>query len=484
MQNLHPVRSYERQIVDNLRELIRIPSVEDAPAADAPFGEHAARALGFVLERGAALGFSIRNVDNYAGHVQYGQTGPLIGVLVHLDVVPAGDGWKHEPFGAEFEDGCVYGRGASDNKGPAIAALYCLKAFADRVPEPRVRIRVIFGTNEESGMECMKHYFAVEELPEVGFSPDAAYPLYNREKGIFDAHLRARRSGTQLVTAVSGGEALNMVANSATAGVVAAFADAARGVVERYRTAGAVEPRVRIEENGDELGLTAAGVSAHGGSPAGGVSAIAHLVHVLAEVARVAESAAANDPRAPVEPQLLALGDLIGFETRGESLGIACRDEESGDLSVNWGKLIVDQTHIEAALNIRYPVTADYPRIVSVLKSRLADLGFELEVRNHLAPLFIPEDSPLIVKLLRAYARVTGSEAKPQSMAGGTYARMLKNRGVAFGAGFADEDTRAHKPDEFIRIESLMRHAEISTEALFELAGEQVSPTPRSQSRA
>jgi succinyl-diaminopimelate desuccinylase len=198
----------------------------------------------------------------------------------------------------------------------------------------------------------------------------------------------------------------------------------------------------------------------------------------------VAEIAAANDPRAPVEPQLLALGDLIGFETRGESLGIACRDEESGDLSVNWGKLSVDKTHVEAALNIRYPVTADYARIVSVMESRVAESGFELEIRNHLAPLFIPEDSPLIVKLLRAYARVTGSEAKPQSMAGGTYARMLKNRGVAFGAGFADEDTRAHKPDEFIRIESLMRHAEISTEALFELAGEQVSPTPTSRSRA
>ncbi|MFW6312783.1 MAG: Sapep family Mn(2+)-dependent dipeptidase, partial [Spirochaetota bacterium] len=302
MPDLHPVRAYEKQIIDDLRGLIRIPSVEAAPAPNAPFGEHAARALAFVLERGAALGFGTRNVDNYAGHVQYGETGPLIGVLVHLDVVPAGDGWEHDPFGAETEDGCVYGRGASDNKGPAIAALYCLKAFADRVPDPAVRIRVIFGTNEESGMECMKHYFAVEELPEVGFSPDAAYPLYNREKGIFDAHLRARRSGARLVTSAAGGEALNMVANSATAAVAAEFGDAARAVLAEYRTAGAVEPRVRLEENGDGPVLAAAGVSAHGGTPAAGVSAIAHLVHVLAKIARTAPT-----PPAPIEPQLLAL---------------------------------------------------------------------------------------------------------------------------------------------------------------------------------
>lgn len=464
---------YRDRIVEDLRELIRIPSVRGETEPDAPFGPEPARALRYVLERGEELGFSTRNVDNHAGHVQYGEEGPLVAVLVHLDVVPVGDGWTHEPFGAEVEDGCVFGRGASDNKGPAVAALYCLRAYADLVPDPPARIRIIFGTNEESGMACMRRYFAVEELPEVGFSPDAAYPLFNREKGIFNATLRAPRSGVRLVTSLSGGEALNTVANRAVATVAPELSDVARETVVAYRGEGAVEPRVALAPDAPEHGkldLVASGVSAHGGTPERGVSAIAHLVALLSQIAANAEASVGGGQHRSVEPELEALHRLIGFETSGESLGIACRDEESGALSVNWGTLRVDDDAVEAGLNVRYPVTGDFDQIVSVLERNAGRLGFGVDIAAHLPPLFLPEDHPLIVRLLRAYERVTGERASPRAMAGGTYARMLANRGVAFGANFPDEDTRGHQPDEFVRIESLMRHAQICTEALLEVA--------------
>ncbi|TVQ22344.1 MAG: dipeptidase PepV [Spirochaetaceae bacterium] len=457
MAGAEQVQGYRDRIVEDLCALIRIPSVQSAAEEGAPFGPDARRALDFVLARGEELGFTAVNVDGYAGHVEYGSRGPIIAVLTHLDVVPAGDGWIRDPFGGVVDDGKVYGRGASDNKGPAVASLYCLRAFADLNPDAAVRIRLIFGTNEESGFGCVHHYFKHQPLPDMGFSPDAGYPLFNREKGIVNFHLTIPRSGPRDVVSASGGEALNMVANHATARVRSGpLADALRALF-KTRDERLVEPRVSIADDGDALVCDAHGVSAHGGSPAGGVSAIAHLVHEIALAGQT-------------DAELCALDRLIGFETRGESLGIACRDEESGELTVNWGTLEVTDDEVRAGLNIRYPVTADYDRILAVARARTAEHGFSLREEHHLPPLFIPEDDPLITTLLSVYRSVTGDMTAPMSMGGGTYARVLSNRGVTFGAGFKGDDTRAHRSDEFISIDSLMRHCEISTLALIELA--------------
>ena len=463
------VQQYRDQIVGDLAALIKIPSVKGPKSADAPFGPEAARALTYVLKRGEELGFETRNVGNYAGHVQFGTNGPIIGVLCHLDVVPAGDGWNHDPFGGEIEDGVIYGRGAADNKGPAIASLHVLRAFADQVPEPEVRIRLIYGTNEESGMEGVRRYFEVEDVPDLGFSPDAAYPLYNREMGIVNIHLTARRSHDALVSTFSGGTALNMVPDRAKATILPEYSDVAMKVFKEIDANGSVEHRLTCNRSQTGIEVEAVGISAHGGRPANGVNAIAYLTHAITELAR-----ATGDT---FEPELRALDRLIGFETRGESLGIACRDSESGELSVNWGTIEVSEEKVQAGLNIRYPVTADFDAIVKALEWISRREGYSVRKEHHLEPLFVSQDSALVIKLLSAYKKATGETASPLSMSGGTYARMLENRGVAFGAGFAGEDNNVHKPEENVRIESLMRHAEICLEALFELssAPEQLS---------
>ncbi len=455
------VLSYRDAIVADLQELIRIPSVQGPAAPGAPFGVEARRALDFVLERGRELGFATEHVDGYAGHVQYGTSGPIVGVLTHLDVVPAGDGWQHEPFGGAIEDGRVYGRGASDNKGPSIASLYCLRAFADQVSEPGVRIRLIYGTNEESGFGCMRKYLEHQPVPDLGFSPDAGYPLYNREKGIASLTLSAPRNGGRIVSDARGGEAFNMVPGKADAVVRPEYASRARELVALYSEEGVVVPRVVVEDAEGGVRLVSHGVSAHGGRPVRGINAISHLVHLVAALASDAGDA---------EPALRAVDRLLGFETRGESLGIACRDEESGDLSVNLGTLTVDESRVEIGINIRYPVTADYGRIESVLRRAVGRSGFTVKEEHHLPPLYLDADDPLITTLLSVYSTVTGDQSGPRSMSGGTYARVLNNRGVTFGAGFAGDDTRAHQSDESISIENLMRHAEICTLAIHELA--------------
>ena len=92
------------------------------------------------------------------GWIEYGDGEEMAAVLGHLDIVPLGEGWKYPPLGCEIHDGQMYGRGVLDDKGPVIGAIYALKAIRDLDLKIDRRIRVIFGTDEENGSSCVRHY--------------------------------------------------------------------------------------------------------------------------------------------------------------------------------------------------------------------------------------------------------------------------------------------------------------------------------------
>jgi len=337
---------------------------------------------------------------------------------------------------------------------------------------PDRRVRVIFGTNEENGMTDLDHYFAKEPLPDYGFVTDGPYPIVNAEKGslVVGLRQRLRRSddGDRWIL-IEGGEAPNLVPESCKA----VFYSAGRAVSEKTRK----------------------GRSAHGAFPERGVNAIALLLEELME---------RPDELAAAEPFLRLLRDRIGRETDGESLGIACRDEEHGALTVNLALIRVDRDEAFAALNIRYPVGANGEEIVDRLKSVWrgktrksgasgmsgtfgkdagggieveapvdaeveASVDIEVEVLSHLESVYVPPEHELIRRLSRAYEQATGEPATLISMAGGTYAKKLHNRGVTFGHAFPGTDSRFHQADERAIVEEMMRHAEICTLALYEL---------------
>ncbi|HHY13423.1 MAG TPA: Sapep family Mn(2+)-dependent dipeptidase, partial [Thermoanaerobacterales bacterium] len=178
------IERYRNDIIKSVQEQIKIKSVKGESKPGMPFGEGPREALEHALKLSEELGFKTKNVDGYAGHAEYGEGDDIVGVLVHLDVVPEGTGWVHPPYGGEIHDGKIYGRGTIDNKGPAIAALYALKALKDSGVNMKRRVRIIFGTDEESGWEDMDYYMENEENPMCGFSPDALFPIINSEKGI------------------------------------------------------------------------------------------------------------------------------------------------------------------------------------------------------------------------------------------------------------------------------------------------------------
>ena len=152
------VKGYEEQLLKSLQESIRIRSVQGEASEQYPYGKGVQDCLDHALKTAEALGFATIDLDHQMGWCEYGEGEEMVAVLGHLDVVPEGDGWSFDPFGGEIRDGKVFGRGAMDDKGPTIAALYALAALRDSGLPIRRRIRLLFGTNEETGSNDMKYY--------------------------------------------------------------------------------------------------------------------------------------------------------------------------------------------------------------------------------------------------------------------------------------------------------------------------------------
>ena len=178
------IEGWREEIIEKLRGWVAIDSKAGKPAGEGmPFGPEVRKMLDKALSDAEEMGFETKNFDGYAGHIAMGSGEQTMGILAHLDIVPAGDGWTHDPFGGEIENGRFYARGAIDDKGPAMAALYAMRAVRDAGVEMKDGVRLILGCDEETGMSDMRHYASCIKMPDYGFSPDAEYPVINIEKG-------------------------------------------------------------------------------------------------------------------------------------------------------------------------------------------------------------------------------------------------------------------------------------------------------------
>ena len=171
------------RMTEGILEMVRIDSVESEAEPDAPFGPGVKRALLKALELGERLGFRCVNLDNYIGYAEYGRGPDYVCAMGHVDVVPVGDGWRQPPFSGYMADGVIYSRGILDNKGPLLSCLYGLYALKELGFEPKHRIRIIFGCDEESGFEDLRYYLEREKPPVWGFTPDCKFPVVYAERG-------------------------------------------------------------------------------------------------------------------------------------------------------------------------------------------------------------------------------------------------------------------------------------------------------------
>lgn len=442
-------------LLKSLQESIRIPSVREDDDSGAPYGANVRRCLHHALETAEQLGFQVTNMDDQMGWCELGDGPEMVAVLGHLDVVPAGDGWSGDPFSGEIEQGKVFGRGSMDDKGPTMASLYALKALKESGLTLKRRIRLLFGTNEETGSADMKYYIAHGgELPVMGFTPDGEYPVINGEKGIVNLTFDRswNQSGSVRLIKLNGGEAPNVV--PATASVQLQCSEE----VAKQMCADLPE-KVSATLIPDGVLIEAQGVSAHGSTPEQGENAIGRLLLALKNLL----------PAGEVGDVIRFLGDKIGMETNGASLGIGLHDDISGDLTFNLGTIQGNEAGIQVCMNFRYPVTKSYEDCAPIVQKTFEIEHFSLIGQVHKKSLYVPAESKLVQALLGVYARETGLPAVPKSIGGGTYAKSIPNI-VAFGPIFPGDEVREHKPDEFIEVDKLMKNAQIIAQAMYQLA--------------
>ena len=363
------LKALEGDMIETLQRWIRVPSVRAERSADnAPFGENVRRALDTAMADLKRLGMEPRDVDGYCCDTEIGQGDEVIAVLSHLDVVPEGEGWAHDPYGAEIIDGRMIGRGTSDDKGPGVAALFAMKAIMNAGIPLRRRCRLILGCDEECGMQDLVYYDRKIGLPERGFSPDANFPLINTEKGGLTMKLHAAVSDERLIE-IASGTRVNVVPNQAVAVIAGDWREAAADAFDVEDEDCALES----ELVGGDTRLTVTGVSAHASVPEKGKNAAKMLVHVLAKL---------GIGGAPIA----LLDEAAGRESAGEDLGIAGSDKVSGALTINLGLLFAKAGKIDVTFDCRYPVFFNPETIGETVQHRLAPAGYALDPPEHAAP--------------------------------------------------------------------------------------------------
>lgn len=420
---------YLNDAINSLQWLIRLDSVEEAPLSGKPFGQGCYDALEFTLNLAKSLGFKTKNVDGYAGHADIGK-GELFGILGHLDTVPHGTGWTYPPTGGVIDNNKLYGRGALDNKGPLISCLYAVKALIDDGYTPNKKIRLIFGCDEESGWKCIEHYFEKEEMPKMGFSPDADFPAINCEKGLSYYHLNTALPDS--VISIKGGVRANMVPDYASALITT-------------EPVNRIDAKVTKKEEG--YLIETFGKAAHASTPDKGDNALWKLFRVLSDT-------------------LGGIFDVIHSKLTaydGSKCSLKLSDDKSGSLTMNLGTADTEGKELKIVLDFRHPISYTRDEILSILLKELPE--FQITKGNFHNPLYVPKNHPLVRELLGAYKDVTGEDAEPITIGGGTYARALP-LAVAFGPIFPGQISTIHSKDEYIGLDDFLKMSKIYYEAI------------------
>lgn len=451
--------------IDNLKEdiirqtcnLINIPSVsEETGDAEKPFGDDAKNALEYALELGKSLGFRTKNIDNYCGYIEFGEGEKLVGIIGHLDVVPSGDGWDTDPFKATIKDNKIYGRGAIDDKGPVVSALYAMKAVKDNL-QVNSRVRLILGVNEEKDWKCINHYKEVEEIPSVGFSPDADFPCIYAEKGICSYFIKDDLSkykdlALKIIDVSCNNNAINVVPKYCRVNI-----EVDTNKIELDEVVKNIDKTVEYSVKGNSIELITRGIQAHAAHPDLGENAISKMIVCLNNIFKQYNINILN-----------FFANHINTEYNGKSLGIDISDE-TGNLTLNVGKLELKNNNLQIGLNLRIPVNTTINEVTEKIENIISNYKLNGEVLGVQQPLYVSKEEKLVKTLTEIFNKSVNGNFEPIAIGGGTYARAFKNC-VSFGANFPGDIDMCHQANEFVDIDKLVLSSKIYAEAIYKLA--------------
>lgn len=463
------VLEYENQMIDDLKGLLSIESVRDDSKAskDAPVGPGPRQALDYMYELAERDGFSTHDVDHIAGRIEAGQGEDVLGILCHVDVVPAGDGWDSDPFDPVVTDDAIIARGTLDDKGPTIAAYYAVKILNDMNVDWKKRIHMIIGTDEESDWKCTDRYFQTEEMPTLGFAPDAEFPAIHGEKGITTFDLIQDQINEDVdepdyeLLNFESGQRYNMVPDHAEARVL--VKENMTDVIQNFEYF--VEQNELQGESTVDSGiliLTVEGKAVHGMDPSLGVNAGLYLLKFLSSL---------NLDKS--EKDFVEFNNRYLFDSHfGEKMGMKFHTDVMGDVTTNIGIIKYDNKEAgRYGVNLRYPQGFEFEEAVERFTNEIKDIGFSLELGKVQKPHYVDKDDPFVEKLVKAYRNQTGDMTEPYTIGGGTYARNL-DKGVAFGAMFEDTEDLMHQKNEYMTKKQLINATSIYLEAIYALCVE------------
>lgn len=448
------IENSKNEIINTLCELIKFPSVSDeSGTSQYPFGEECNNVLNYVLELGNSMGFKTKNIDAYCGYIEFGEGEELVGIIGHLDVVPANieDGWTTPPFTPSIRDNKLFGRGSIDDKGPVVSALYAMKAIKDSLSVSK-RVRLILGLNEEKSWKCINYYKSHEEHPTIGFSPDANFPGIYAEKGIMSVQLKNKFE-------IKDYTILEINCKNNAINVVPKYCSIK---LKKNYTANSnlkETENIKLTESDDTLLIEAFGISAHSAHPELGKNSIKILVEYLINNFEFTDS------------YLKTLYEIGLFDIESPRFMSNTKlEDESGILTSNVAILEYINNELIIYINLRVPVSIALDEIFfkyTNLKSTFSNLDVQkLGIQE---PLFVEKDNYLVKTLVDIFNKKTNSSSLPIAIGGGTYARAFPNC-ISYGATMPGDKDMCHQVDEFIEIDKLILSTKIYADAIYELS--------------
>jgi len=440
------VLEHKEEIIEETNKLLEIPSVLEAfdPESEHPFGEDINDALEHMLALGQKDGFITKNLDAYAGHIEYGSGKELLGILCHLDVVPAGEGWTSPPFEPALRNGRIYARGAIDDKGPTMAAYFALKLLKKHGFVPKKLVRIILGTDEETAWRGIDYYFKREQMPDIGFAPDANFPLIYGEKGLLSFVIEGEIGDSPLLS-FQAGDRMNVVPDRAQCELSIDLEEEFKQYLEDNHYVGSVEEGLyKIE-----------GKRAHAMQPDKGINAASLLIEFLS---KHLDNSYIN-----------MISKYFTFDHFGKKLGVDHYDEEMKELTLNPAVFEVENGYCKIGVNGRYPNGWDKEGSLKTIENIANSYNFSMKVTTDKVVHYVDPEDDLVKTLHNSYKKFTGDEtSKLLTIGGGTYSRALK-KAVAFGPMMPGREDVVHQLDEYIVVDDLLKATAIYMDAIYEL---------------
>ncbi len=433
----------ERYIAENrdailslIKKVVAKPSVNaQASAPNAPFGDGVRQALDVMLSAAEEMGLETSDCEGYFGFAQIkGEGEGYIAMLSHLDVVPAGKGWSADPFEMTQREGYIIGRGVCDNKGPSVLSLFALNFFKDR--QIKFGIRSIFGCDEETGMTDMDRYNALYEPPLFAFTPDAEFPVSFGEKSVVGGEFVAELSEDSAITELMGADASNVIPATAVA------------LLKTDKLLESTD-NVTVEVEGDGVRITAHAKGGHSAYPFDTTNAIDFLADYIID----------NGICFGKDLSAIKLIKTLASDFYGKSIGVNMEKPHFTPLTIVPTMMSVKDGKAVTTVNIRAPFGCAGEDIEQILKQFAEKSVQSYSTKEISYGLFSDPNSKPIRALTEVYNDCTGSEVKPVTINGGTYARKLDNC-VSFGPAteekMPDFVGDIHRENEGISIELLL----------------------------